>query len=213
MPFLLPLYQGLPFGSSSTVCGKAPDGNCHSFISPVRGSRRPMMLPNCPTHQIVAVLGLDRIARALAERRHHPFLEGDLVRPGHQLGGAPVVLGRIVFGEISGDRGLLVRHAPEIDHRADQFLPAFARVARALRDHVGLMAAGADTVDQLLARAVRQRGRRGLRLRGQREQQAQRGSRCGQVQRSRHISPPNRIVVIRSPMVVPAGPLVKQKAR
>ena len=52
MPFLLPVYQGFPLGSSSTVCGKAPAGNCHSFISPVRGSSRPMMLPNCPTHQI-----------------------------------------------------------------------------------------------------------------------------------------------------------------
>ena len=49
---------------------------------------------------------------------------------------------------------------------------------------------------------------------------ARRAERAGTARRSlrtgsrpSHVSPPNRIVAIRYPMVVPAGPLVKQKAR
>ena len=43
-----------------------------------------------------AVFGLHRIARALAERRHHPFGERDLVRAGNELGRAPVLGGKFV---------------------------------------------------------------------------------------------------------------------
>ena len=51
-PFLLPVYQGMPLASSSTVCGIALGGNGYSFISPVAGLSRPIRLPNCPAHQM-----------------------------------------------------------------------------------------------------------------------------------------------------------------
>ena len=52
VPFLLPENQGLPLGSSSTVCGIEFAGSSYSFISPVRGSSRPIRLPNWPAYQI-----------------------------------------------------------------------------------------------------------------------------------------------------------------
>src|SRR5262245_24070199 len=52
VPFLLPLYQGMPLSSSHTECGSAFGGSLYSFIAPVAGSSRPIRLPNCPAHQI-----------------------------------------------------------------------------------------------------------------------------------------------------------------
>src|SRR5262245_52633171 len=69
---------------------------------------------------------------------------------------------REMLGKVLSDRSLLIGNAAEIDHRAGELLPAVARVAGALGDHVGLMAPGADGLDQLLARAVRQRRWLGL---------------------------------------------------
>ena len=59
-PFLLPVYQGVPLASSSTVWGIALGGNGYSFISPVAGLSRPIRLPNWPAHQMepsVACIG------------------------------------------------------------------------------------------------------------------------------------------------------------
>src|SRR5215468_1525333 len=49
---MLPVYQGMPLASSSTVCGNALGGSGYSFISPVAGLSRPIRLPNCPAHQM-----------------------------------------------------------------------------------------------------------------------------------------------------------------
>ena len=168
-------------------------------------------LPNPPDR---AVLRLDRIARALAERRHDPFGERDLQRAGHDLGRPPVVFRREMLGQITGDRGLLIRHARQIDHRADEFLPALAGVAGALRDHVGLVAAGADTRDQFLAGAVGQCRRLALSLRGERHQHADRGSHQRQRKRlraSRRL-PTDRLLFPVAFMLVPGDAVVKRKA-
>jgi hypothetical protein len=53
VPFLLPVYQGMPLSSSQTECGNAFGGSLYSFISPVAGLSRPIRLPNCPAHQMV----------------------------------------------------------------------------------------------------------------------------------------------------------------
>ena len=68
--------------------------------------------------------------------------------------------------EVLGDLALLLRAAGQVDHRADQLLPAVRRVAGAARDLIGLMARRADGFDQLLAGAVGQLGGLALSLRG-----------------------------------------------
>src|SRR5215211_7164946 len=71
---------------------------------------------------------LDRIARALTERRRLPFLERDLDAAGHELGGA-LGVGREMRRQIIDDAGALLRRARQIDHRADELAPVLARVA------------------------------------------------------------------------------------
>ena len=115
--------------SSSTVCGMALAGSGYSFISPVAGLSCPIRLPNWPAHQIEPSCRLDRIARALPERRHHPFLERDLdAVPDTSLGARGVR--REIRREILDELVAHVRVARQVEHRADQLLPAVARVAQ-----------------------------------------------------------------------------------
>src|SRR5262249_27069528 len=123
-----------------------------------------------------AIRRLDRIARALAERRHHPFLECDLDRAGHDLGGAPVVVRWKIGREILEDLLLRLGAAREADHRAGQLLPAGVGVAGALCDHVGLMTPGADRLDRILARTRGQLGTLTLRIGGDRHEHKYCGS-------------------------------------
>jgi hypothetical protein len=47
------MYQIVPARSAVMLWGREPAGSVYSFISPVRGLRRPTMLPYWPAHQIV----------------------------------------------------------------------------------------------------------------------------------------------------------------
>src|SRR5688500_6993958 len=94
---------------------------------------------------------LERVARALPERRRNPFLEGDLYGSWHQHRFA-TRLRREVRGEVLGHgRALRFGH---VDHRADQVLPPLLGVARGVRDRVQVVTGGAKTLHHTLGVAV-----------------------------------------------------------
>jgi hypothetical protein len=110
-------------------------------------------LPNWPAYQIVPSARLDRIARALAEPRHDPFLERDLEFSGHEFRRALGVR-RELRGEIVEDfvlRRFVVR---EVDHVADELFPVLARITRTVADQVRRVACRAETLDELPALAI-----------------------------------------------------------
>ena len=157
-----------------------------------------------------AVRRLDRIARALAERRHLPFLERDRGLAGHQPG-RPALVRREMRREVLRDPVLLLRAPGQIDHRADQLPPAVLGVAGAARDLIGLMARRADGLDHLLAGAVGQIGRLALRLCGDGNQPAGKRPRERQNRRSEHGRLPPALGFGNRGWFFPGEPQVKWK--
>ena len=87
-------------------------------------------LPDPPDTPIAR---LDRIARALPQGRHLPFLEADDERAIDRCRGA-VVIGRVMFGKIVEDFRLHFRRAGQVDHRRGERLPVITRIARCALD-------------------------------------------------------------------------------
>ena len=157
---------------------------------PGRGIEPSDQVAELPRPPDRAVVGLDRIARALTERRHLPFRERDFGRAGNELGRAPRV-GREIRRKVLGNRVSPLRVRRQVDHGADQLFPAVAGVAGAAGDHVGLVALGADGFDRLLAGTLRQCGRSPLLLGlgGERDQRENGGSDQRNGRGSRHFQP------------------------
>ena len=149
----------------------------------------PDQIPPLPGPPDGPVGGLDRIARPLAECRRHPFLERDLRGARYELGRTSGARGEMRC-QVVRDGGLLRRGGGQIHHRADQLLPAVARVARARRNHVGLVARDADPLDHLLARPLRQPRTLGLGS-SERDERESCGGDQGNGRRFWHLPSPN----------------------
>ncbi len=113
-----------------------------------------------------AVRRHERIARALAQRRHGPLEERDARIAVYELGPAVIALGQIrreVVCDVGGER------LGQFDHRACQTPPLLVRIPRRAVNDVGLVAGDAGRFDELLAGPFRQIAQRLLCERGQRE--------------------------------------------
>ena len=104
-----------------------------------------------------AVRRLDRVAGALTERRHLPLGEPDLELAGDQRRRARRVR-RHVGSQVPGNLRPLLRHVGQVDHVGEVLGPFLFGVARTTHDLFGTVAAGAQTLDQVLADAVGQVG-------------------------------------------------------
>src|SRR5678815_1745146 len=105
-----------------------------------------------------AVGCLDRVARALAELWHNPFLECDLEFSRHEFRRALGVR-RELRGEIVEDFVLSRFVVREVDHVADELFPVLARITRTVADQIRRVACRTETLDELLALAIGKRRR------------------------------------------------------